>query len=271
TSDAPIATPSSPLDQDAPPGEDPRAPTFSARQAPLPVTDHGPPARYAEPLAPQDELADHHDRPSDQAAYDPPQDYRESAWPSPAQAPPAPGGQLAQVSQEVGDYLQRAPEGTYRVMPNDNFWTIAEKLYGSGNYFKALMQYNRQRYPVAEQLAVGDEVLAPSKAELVELYPDLCPKERRRATTFGVSSRPTTDGRIYVVQEGDTLFDIARYELGDPARWVEIYQLNAQQLTEDFNYVPPGTKLVMPGRPGRRPASQPERLTQQPEPGPPRR
>ncbi|NIL97876.1 MAG: hypothetical protein GTO53_09065, partial [Planctomycetales bacterium] len=71
--------------------------------------------------------------------------------------------------------------------------------------------------------------------------------------------------------EGDTLFDIARYELGDPSRWVDIYQLNAQQLTEDFDYVRPGLKLVMPGRPARQKAARPERVTQQSELEPPLR
>src|SRR5688572_32376490 len=44
----------------------------------------------------------------------------------------------------------------------------------------------------------------------------------------------------------DTLFDIARYELGDAKRWPEIYQLNRVALGVDIDYVKPGTKLVLP-------------------------
>nr|NIL99070.1 LysM peptidoglycan-binding domain-containing protein [Planctomycetales bacterium]NIM10179.1 LysM peptidoglycan-binding domain-containing protein [Planctomycetales bacterium]NIN09605.1 LysM peptidoglycan-binding domain-containing protein [Planctomycetales bacterium]NIN78726.1 LysM peptidoglycan-binding domain-containing protein [Planctomycetales bacterium]NIO35903.1 LysM peptidoglycan-binding domain-containing protein [Planctomycetales bacterium] len=195
-------------------------PAFAASQQAAPVFQNDPAPRYADTVAAQQQDATGYESPRGGSAYSPPHDYHPSLQQSVAQNRPAPFAELTQVRQAAGDYRQRSPEGTYRVMPNDNFWTIAEKLYGSGNYFKALKHYNRQRYPVAEQLAVGDEVLAPSKAELLKLYPDLCPKDRKRATTFGVRTRPPTDGQVYIVQEGDTLFDIARYELGDPSRWV---------------------------------------------------
>ena len=53
-------------------------------------------------------------------------------------------------------------------------------------------------------------------------------------------------GRTYTVTEGDTLFNIARYELGKASRWVELYELNRDVLGKDFNYFTPGMKLVLP-------------------------
>ncbi len=53
-------------------------------------------------------------------------------------------------------------------------------------------------------------------------------------------------GRTYTVSEGDTLFNIARYELGKASRWVEIYELNREVLGRDFNYLTPGMKLTLP-------------------------
>lgn len=53
-------------------------------------------------------------------------------------------------------------------------------------------------------------------------------------------------GRTYIAAEGDTLFDIARYELGMASRWVEIFELNRAVLDEDVNYIKPGTKLLLP-------------------------
>ena len=50
----------------------------------------------------------------------------------------------------------------------------------------------------------------------------------------------------YTVAEGDTLFNIARYELGKASRWAEIYDLNREVLGKDFNYLTPGTKLTLP-------------------------
>ena len=52
--------------------------------------------------------------------------------------------------------------------------------------------------------------------------------------------------RVYVVAQGDTLVEIARFELGNKARWGEIYELNRDKLGQDFNYLVPGTELVMP-------------------------
>jgi len=48
------------------------------------------------------------------------------------------------------------------------------------------------------------------------------------------------------VAEGDTLFDIARNELGKASRWAEIYALNREQLGEDFDHLAPGTQLILP-------------------------
>jgi nucleoid-associated protein YgaU len=65
---------------------------------------------------------------------------------------------------------------------------------------------------------------------------------------------------VYVVEEGDTLFDIARYELGKASRWAEIYDLNRGQLGTDYNYIAPGTKLMLPDAV----TSEPDALTTRP-------
>ncbi len=166
----------------------------------------------------------------------------------------------------AGGRAQLAATGTYVVKPNDNFWTISEAVYGTGSYFKALMRHNDERHPLPERLAVGDEVLVPPEATLREKYPQLCPKPRRRSAAYAATgSVATGGGRTYEVQEGDTLFDIAKYELGDPARWVEIYQLNQQLLTDDFDFVKPGLQLVLPGRAGGAKYRE-DRLTEQQAP-----
>jgi nucleoid-associated protein YgaU len=64
------------------------------------------------------------------------------------------------------------------------------------------------------------------------------------------------------VEEGDTLYDIARYELGAGGRWPEIYQLNAESLGDDFDYLRPGTKLVLPAV---RDAAREDPVAQQPD------
>ena len=141
--------------------------------------------------------------------------------------------------------------GKYTVQPNDSLWTVSEKVYGTGRYFKAIYEHNRARLPHADRLAVGTVIAVPPVATLEQNYPALCPKQRKSAMvkprTIEASTRQRIAGsNVYVVEEGDTLFDIARYELGKASRWAEIYDLNRDALGEDFDYLQPGTELTMP-------------------------
>jgi len=70
----------------------------------------------------------------------------------------------------------------------------------------------------------------------------------RRADGSGpVTPSRTAEERIYVVREGDTLYDIARIELGRGGRWAEIYERNRDTVRNQFDALTPGTKLVLPG------------------------
>lgn len=147
-------------------------------------------------------------------------------------------------------------DGKYEIQPLDSFWTISEKFFGTGAYFKALEEHNRDKIDDEGRLAPGDLIVVPTVEQLEKSYPDLCPKPERRETLRKRARNVGTNrnlhrGRTYKVNEGDTLFDIARYELGKAARWVEIYELNRDVLGKDFNYLTPGTVLVLPdnGRP----------------------
>jgi nucleoid-associated protein YgaU len=139
----------------------------------------------------------------------------------------------------------------YTVSPNDNFWIISQKAYGTGAYFKALEEHNREKFPYSDRLRAGDVVSVPGSGYLEKQYPDLCPKPRQapaaQSPTMAVSLRGRANGgRIYKVQQGDTLFDIARYELGKASRWAEIYELNRDQLGNDYDFLAPGMELVLP-------------------------
>jgi len=183
------------------------------------------------------------------------------------------GGEPPPAPQENPNaFLHAAPpvDGKYRVAPGDNFWTISQKVYGNGSYFKALEEHNRERFPYSDRLPVGQEVRVPPARELEEQYPDLCPRSRtpaadRQRGALNVSDREgfSGRGRTYKVQEGDTLFDIARDQLGKAARWNEIYELNRAQLGGDFNFLSPGMELVLPeNRPSRDPLTTQARQPQ---------
>lgn len=146
--------------------------------------------------------------------------------------------------------VPRQNTGVYYVEPGDSFWRISQKMYGTGGYFKALQAYNRDRFPNPADLNIGDEVATPTVEELRAKYSGLCPKERAAKPgtpqVRAVSTLAARATRPYVVEEGDTLYDIAKYELGDASRWPEIFQLNRDTLSVDIDYLRPGTKILLP-------------------------
>jgi len=147
--------------------------------------------------------------------------------------------------------IPRRDGNQYVVQPNDSYWTISERVYGTGAFFKALYEHNRKRMKNPDELKVGQVLLVPDESTLRRNYPDLCPKPRKPTAStqqrvISASARIGGNGRVYTVADGDTLFEIARHELGKPARWAEIYQLNRDLLGDDFDYLRPGTELILP-------------------------
>jgi nucleoid-associated protein YgaU len=176
------------------------------------------------------------------AEYRPPAEYRQPM----RQETPLPAGRAP---------LQptRPADGRYTVEPNDSLWKVSEKVYGDGRYFKAIGEHNRARLAHPDQLLAGDVLEVPPKEMLQQRYPSLCPRERRSAvvesrTVQAAAQEPISRADAYIVAEGDTLFDIARYELGKASRWGEIYELNRDKLGEDFDFLQPGLELRMPPR-----------------------
>ena len=223
-------------------------------------------ARYAARPAQPNQLAQQ----QVQQTYDPAgayvnADYRQSTEQVPISGNPYAQQQSQQqrfVAQQQQYQQQQLPpalaetspvvHGKTSVRPGESMWSISRRVYGSSAFFKALAEHNRQRLPNSHDLEIGDEVLTPEVAVLRRRYPGLCPRERKRrpgaAAASMVSATMIRAGRTYVVEEGDTLYDIARYELGSGAQWPKIYPLNRRELGDDFDYLRPGTKLTLPAR-----------------------
>ncbi len=60
------------------------------------------------------------------------------------------------------------------------------------------------------------------------------------------SGNASVSGKTYTVQEGESLFDIARGQLGKASRWVEIYELNRARLGKQMEGFQPGITLILP-------------------------
>src|SRR5690606_20881036 len=72
-----------------------------------------------------------------------------------------------------------------------------------------------------------------------------------------------SEPREYTVQPGDTLWDIAERELGDPFRWPEIYKLNRGKVQPSGGTLT-DPDLIQPGWVLRIPERKPQRTSQQP-------
>ena len=197
------------------------------------------------------------DPPVRDSAASPPAGRRRLSPAVPADAATAPAAPRragpGDWAHDEDDLLAR-PNDAYVIAPEDNYWTISKKLYGTGAYFKALYEHNRREHPRADRLRVGDVISAPAAEALAQTYPDLCPQRpgQRAPAARGPAAATSTaaaaphGAQRYVVQRGDTLFDIARYELGQASRWVEIYELNRPLLGDDVDHLSPGTELLLP-------------------------
>jgi nucleoid-associated protein YgaU len=196
--------------------------------------------------------------PSDAATTNSVTPAREANVSAPARMLDSPGGNTTQPL--VGDDAPKP--GQYVVQPNDNYWTISKAVYGDGGFFKAIYEHNRRQHPKAERLQVGEVLFIPDAATLQKLYPDLCPKPGRVAApqrTMQASAPIRPGTKVYVVEEGDTLFKIAKDQLGNPSRWGEVYQLNRELLGKDYDYLKPGTELLIPAT-----ESRPDPIARQP-------
>lgn len=195
---------------------------------------------------------------TDEAATEPPaaDEWRTSG--APAAAPLAAAPLAADASEAAPLPIQ---DGLYTVQPGDSLWSVSEAVYGTGGYFKALAAHNRAMLPKTDKLTVGSQLSVPPVDDLQRDYPSLCPRPRKSAVVKAGATRasavqPRSGRDVYIVNEGDTLFTIARYELGKATRWAEIYDLNREALGDDFDYLRPGMELVMPAG-GAEAASQP--------------
>lgn len=130
----------------------------------------------------------------------------------------------------------------------DSFWLIAQRAYGNGGYFRALYEHNRERFPEPDQLPVGARVEIPSTANLRQRFPEFCPMASEESVASDRASETSDSVRFYTVVGGESLFDVARFQLGQGSRYVEILQLNRDALDGTRETLPAGLRLRLPPR-----------------------
>lgn len=122
--------------------------------------------------------------------------------------------------------------------PADSWWSLAERHYGDGRFYKALYAWNRTTNPRVT-LAHGKDIEIPSKLDLEYAWPALLPREP-------LLSSETESDSTHTVKDGDTLMSIARSRLGSSDQWRLLYDTNRRSLGNQPGPLAPGIVLTLP-------------------------
>ncbi|WP_433824913.1 LysM peptidoglycan-binding domain-containing protein [Actinoplanes sp. CA-015351] len=121
-----------------------------------------------------------------------------------------------------GGPAQPPAPSTYTVKDGDTLTGIARSQLGDEKRWPQIFVLNRKDIRDPNRILPGQVFLLPPR-EPVGPIP-----------------------KLYTVKKGDTLFDIARAQLGDGNRWPEIFRLN-RDIIDNPDRIIPGQVLVIPG------------------------
>ncbi|MEZ6062543.1 MAG: LysM domain-containing protein [Planctomycetaceae bacterium] len=131
------------------------------------------------------------------------------------------------------------------VLPNDNYWSISKRAYGTARYFSALALFNQHRIPDPKKMRPGMKILIPEAATLESKYPELF-RDYETKSKLPSGYFVQDDGTpAYRIGERETLSEIAQKHLGRSSRWIQIYRLNRSTLP-DPNKLKPGSVIILP-------------------------
>lgn len=151
--------------------------------------------------------------------------------------------------KELPQAEKRSANKQHVAVAGDSFYTIAQAEFDDGRYFRALYQFNKQLGTIDSELTPGAQIEIPSLGTLRAQFREHCPADESDAVlTNGRDGARSADERIYVTQPGDTLFSIAREQLGQASRYVDLMEMNRQYLrtSNHLQRLPEGTRLVLP-------------------------
>jgi nucleoid-associated protein YgaU len=126
-----------------------------------------------------------------------------------------------------------AEDGVVVVQLNagESLWTVAQRHYGDGRYFRALAAFNQLEDEDSDGRSPRTLLQLPTAEALRNAFPELLPADPELPSEDAEPA--TSPGADYVTQAGDTLFSIARDQLGQASRYVELFERNKSILPEN--------------------------------------
>lgn len=176
-------------------------------------------------------------------------------------SPARDGGRIDPFANQSGAHSGRS----HVVKPNETFWSISQKYYGTGRYFQALAAYNHRQIPDPTKMKPGVTIALPGEDELERRYASLLPKTSTHEPG-AADGQANQSGELLMGQDGrtmyrigakDTLSGIAQAYLGRASRWVQILEMNRDTL-KDGNSLKIGMVLRLPHD------ARPSQVTEQP-------
>ncbi|MEU4694665.1 LysM peptidoglycan-binding domain-containing protein [Actinoplanes sp. NPDC023714] len=128
---------------------------------------------------------------------------------------------LLRLAGVLGGPAAPPKPATYTVKSGDTLTRIAERELGDGKRWTQIYVLNRKDIRDPNRIFPGQVFVLPPK-EPVGTIP-----------------------RLHVVKKGDTLFGIAKAQLGDGNRWPDIFRLN-RDILDNPDRIIPGQVLVLP-------------------------
>lgn len=142
-----------------------------------------------------------------------------------------PAGALLKTTEGLSDsYLPDMKFYTWKA--GDSLRSIAERYYGDATKLALLRRHNEGRVDVQ----AGEKILIPVfdlESPMTAAAESTTAAAPATATNKGATPvQPVKAGgpRTHVVKEGESLWKIAKQELGSGARWKEIYESNRDVL-----------------------------------------
>ena len=146
---------------------------------------------------------------------------------------------------------------TIKVKPGDTLGELSSKYLGSSKYWKEIVKANKDQIKNANEIRAGMTLKLPNVGKNKATKPgaDSGLKKPKFGSSFKPSfsdkgkktAKSSGSGRTYKVKAGESLYGIAKKQLGNGGRWREIFDLNKGLLSSP-DAIKAGQTIKLPAK-----------------------